>query len=81
MLERTFRRRKDLIKNDFYDLQIDEYDGDEWLWDMWKSYFKSFKEIGQINKIFKYSSSLKIDFLFFYINSKIINKIKFGFVF
>ena len=34
MLERTFRRRKDLIKNDFYDLQIDEYDGDEWLWDI-----------------------------------------------
>ena len=34
MLERTFRRRKDLIKNDFYDIQIDEYDGDEWLWDI-----------------------------------------------
>ncbi len=34
MLERTFRRRKDLIKNDFYGLQIDEYDGDEWLWDI-----------------------------------------------
>jgi len=34
MLERTFLRRKDLIKNDFYDLQIDEYDGDEWLWDI-----------------------------------------------
>ena len=34
MLERTFRRRKDLIKNDFYDLQIDEYYGDEWIWDI-----------------------------------------------
>ncbi len=34
MLERTFKRRQDLIKSEFSDLQIDEYDGDDWLWDL-----------------------------------------------
>ena len=34
MLERTFKRRQDPIKNEFGDLQIDEYDGDDWLWDL-----------------------------------------------
>ena len=34
MLERTFKRRQDLIKSKFRDLQIDEYDGDDWLWDL-----------------------------------------------
>ena len=34
MLERTFKRRQDLIKSEFRDLQIDEYDGDDWLWDL-----------------------------------------------
>jgi len=34
MLERTFKRRQDLIKSEFSDLQTDEYDGDDWLWDL-----------------------------------------------
>ena len=34
MLKRTFKRRKDLIKSEFCDLLIDEYDGDDWLWDL-----------------------------------------------
>ena len=34
MLKRTFKRRQDLIKGEFRDLQIDEYDGDDWLWDL-----------------------------------------------
>tara|TARA_A100001035_G_scaffold79156_1_gene61300 strand:- start:453 stop:623 length:171 start_codon:yes stop_codon:yes gene_type:complete len=34
MLKRTFKRRKDLIKSKFCDLLIDEYDGDDWLWDL-----------------------------------------------
>ncbi len=34
MLKRTFKRRKDLIKSEFCDLQSDEYDGDDWLWDL-----------------------------------------------
>ena len=34
MLKRTFKRRKDLIKSEFRDLQIDAYDGDDWLWDL-----------------------------------------------
>ena len=34
MLKRTFKRRKDLIKSEFCDLQIDAYDGDDWLWDL-----------------------------------------------
>ena len=34
MLERTLQRRQDLIKSEFRDLQIDEYDGDDWLWDL-----------------------------------------------
>ncbi len=34
MLERTLKRRKDLIKSEFRDLKIDEYDGDDWLWDL-----------------------------------------------
>ena len=34
MLKRTFKRRKDLIKSELSDLQIDEYDGDDWLWDL-----------------------------------------------
>ena len=34
MLKRTFKRRQDLIKSEFRDLQIDEYDGDDWLWDL-----------------------------------------------
>ena len=34
MLKRTFKRRQDLIKSEFHDLQIDEYDGDDWLWDL-----------------------------------------------
>ena len=34
MLKRTFLRRKDLIKSEFRDLQIDEHDGDDWLWDL-----------------------------------------------
>ena len=34
MLERTLKRRQDLIKSEFRDLQIDEYDGDDWLWDL-----------------------------------------------
>ena len=34
MLKRTFKRRQDLIKSEFCDLQIDEYDGDDWLWDL-----------------------------------------------
>ena len=34
MLKRTYKRRKDLIKTEFCDLLIDEYDGDDWLWDL-----------------------------------------------
>ena len=34
MLKRTFKRRKDLIKSEFYDLQIDEYNVDDWFWDL-----------------------------------------------
>jgi tRNA (guanine-N1)-methyltransferase len=34
MFKRTFKRRKDLIKNEFCDLLIDEYDVDDWLWDL-----------------------------------------------
>ena len=34
MLKRTFKRRQDLIKSELSDLQIDEYDGDDWLWDL-----------------------------------------------
>jgi len=34
MLKRTLKRRQDLIKSEFRDLQIDEYDGDDWLWDL-----------------------------------------------
>ncbi len=34
MLERTLKRRKDLIRSEFRDLKIDEYDGDDWLWDL-----------------------------------------------
>ncbi len=34
MLKRTLKRRNDLIKSEFSDLQIDEYDGDDWLWDL-----------------------------------------------
>ena len=34
MLERTFKRRQDLIKSEFRDLKIDGYDGDDWLWDL-----------------------------------------------
>jgi len=34
MLRRTLIRRKDLIKSEFCDLLIDEYDGDDWLWDL-----------------------------------------------
>ena len=34
MFKRTFKRRKDLIKSEFFDLPIDEYDGDDWLWDL-----------------------------------------------
>ena len=33
MLERTSKRRQDLIKSEFRYFQIDEYDGDDWLWD------------------------------------------------
>ena len=33
-LMRTFKRRQDLIKSDYCDLQSDEYDGDDWLWDL-----------------------------------------------
>ncbi len=33
MLKRTFKRRKDLIKSEFY-LPNDEYDGDDWFWDL-----------------------------------------------
>ena len=34
MLKRTFKRRQDLIKSEFCDLQSDAYDGDDWLWDL-----------------------------------------------
>ena len=34
MLKRTFKRRKDLIKNEFCGLRINEYDEDYWLWDL-----------------------------------------------
>ena len=34
MLKRTFKRRQDLIKSELRDLQIDEYDGDDWRWDL-----------------------------------------------
>ncbi len=34
MLKRTFKRRQDLIKSEFRDLQNDKYDGDDWLWDL-----------------------------------------------
>jgi len=34
MLKRTLKRRQDLIKSKFRDLQIEEYDGDDWLWDL-----------------------------------------------
>jgi len=34
MLKRTLKRRKDLIKSEFYDLPIDAYNGDDWLWDL-----------------------------------------------
>ena len=33
MLKRTFKRRKDLIKSEI-NLPIDEYDGDDWFWDL-----------------------------------------------
>ena len=34
MLKRTFKRRKDLIKSEFSKLSINEYDVDDWLWDL-----------------------------------------------
>ena len=34
MLKRTLKRRKDLIKSEFYDLPIDSYNGDDWHWDL-----------------------------------------------
>ncbi len=34
MFKRTFKNRQDLIKRDFCGLQSDEYDGDDWLWDL-----------------------------------------------
>jgi len=34
MLKRTIKRRQDLIISEVRDLQIDEYDGDDWLWDL-----------------------------------------------
>ena len=34
MLKRTFKRRKDLFKSELFDLPMDEYDGDDWLWDL-----------------------------------------------
>ena len=34
MLKRTFKRRQDLIKREFRDLQINEYDVDDWLWNL-----------------------------------------------
>jgi len=34
MLIRTSIRRKDLINGEFCNLSIDEYDGDDWLWDL-----------------------------------------------
>ena len=34
MLKRTFKRRQDLIKSASCDLHIDEYDGDDWFWDL-----------------------------------------------
>ena len=33
-LKRTFKRRKDLIKSEFCNLSINEYDVDDWLWDL-----------------------------------------------
>jgi len=33
-LKRTFKRRKDLIKSEFSDLPINEYEVDDWLWDL-----------------------------------------------
>ena len=34
MLERTFKRRKDLLKSEFCDTKINGYDGDDWFWDI-----------------------------------------------
>ena len=34
MLKRTLKRRKDLIKSEFYNLRIDAYNRDDWLWDL-----------------------------------------------
>ncbi len=34
MFKRTFKRRKDLIKSEFCHLPINEYDVDDWLWDL-----------------------------------------------
>ncbi len=34
MFKRTFKRRKDLLKSEVCDLRIDEYDVDDWLWDL-----------------------------------------------
>ena len=34
MLKRTFQRRKDLIKSTFFDLPINKYDEEDWLWDL-----------------------------------------------
>ena len=34
MFKRTFKIKQDLIKRDFCGLQRDEYDGDDWLWDL-----------------------------------------------
>ena len=34
MLKRTSYRRKDLIKNAFRNLSINEYDEDDWFWDL-----------------------------------------------
>ena len=33
-LKRTLERRKDIIKSEFSDMQINFYDGDDWFWDM-----------------------------------------------
>ena len=34
MLQRTFKRRKDLIQSQFSVLKIDKNDGDDWFWDI-----------------------------------------------
>ena len=34
MLKRTSQRRKDLIKSEFCHLPINEYDVDDWFWDL-----------------------------------------------